>query len=95
MTQEELAAEVGCTRTVITKYETKGRPPELATAIALADFFRVPVDFIVGKPVGDTEETTESARDRALLAALRSIPEKERRSYERMLLGRAALQSSP
>lgn len=48
-TQKELAAFLGIDRTTYTKYETEASEPNLETLIALADYFDVPLDYLVGR----------------------------------------------
>lgn len=48
-TQKELAAILGIDRTTYTKYETESSEPNLETLIALADYFNVSLDYLVGR----------------------------------------------
>ena len=47
--REQLAAAIGVTPRVITFYETNDREPSLRVLIALADFFDVSLDYLVGR----------------------------------------------
>lgn len=48
-TQKELAVLLGIDRTTYTKYETEASEPNLETLIALADYFDVSLDYLVGR----------------------------------------------
>ncbi|MCL6559477.1 MAG: helix-turn-helix domain-containing protein [Firmicutes bacterium] len=47
--REDLAASIGLTPRVITFYETNDREPSLKVLLALADFFDVSLDYLVGR----------------------------------------------
>ncbi|SFR12397.1 helix-turn-helix domain-containing protein [Desulfoscipio geothermicus] len=47
--REELAAIIGLTPRVITFYETGDRDPSLKVLLALADYFDVSLDYLVGR----------------------------------------------
>lgn len=49
--QEDLAAELGCSRSAIAGVESGGDRPGLLLAVALADKFRVPMDWLLGRSV--------------------------------------------
>ena len=48
-TQDEMARFLGITRPAYTAYETGRRQPDYETLIKLADFFNVPIDWILGR----------------------------------------------
>ena len=49
ITQKQLAIEIGSSERGIQNYELGSRTPTLEKAIALADFFDVSLDFLVGR----------------------------------------------
>lgn len=49
MTQEDLAEKIGVSRQAVTKWEANESTPELAKIIALADFFGISLDKLVGR----------------------------------------------
>lgn len=60
ITQEKLAEKLGLARSTITMYETGGSEPDLETLKALADFFDVTVDYLLGKDSQSNEPSTNS-----------------------------------
>lgn len=49
VTQKELASVLGVTIRTITNYENGSREPNIATLLALADYFDVSLDYLVGR----------------------------------------------
>ena len=49
MTQEDRAEKIGVSRQAVTKWEANESTPELAKVIAMADFFGVSLDKLVGR----------------------------------------------
>ena len=49
MSQEQLADQLGITRQSVSKWESGASVPELAKLIAIADFFDVSLDYLVGR----------------------------------------------
>jgi transcriptional regulator with XRE-family HTH domain len=49
MTQRQLAEALRVTVRTITNYENGSREPNIATLIALADYFDVSLDYLVGR----------------------------------------------
>ncbi|SFU39348.1 helix-turn-helix domain-containing protein [Alicyclobacillus macrosporangiidus] len=47
--RDDVASAIGVTPRVITFYETGDKKPTLDTAIKLADFFDVSLDYLVGR----------------------------------------------
>lgn len=48
-TQKELAEHLGTTVRAIAYYESGSREPNIATLIALADYFGCSIDYLVGR----------------------------------------------
>ncbi|WP_297582687.1 helix-turn-helix transcriptional regulator [uncultured Lactobacillus sp.] len=48
LTQKELAQQLGCSQQAITWYETEKRQPRIETWQKLADFFKVPTEYLMG-----------------------------------------------
>lgn len=77
LTQEELSSKVGITRAALSHYENNRREPDYETIQKIADFFKVSVDYLVGRSSEPNMNTDSEARafaeqlelsDQALLA---------------------------
>lgn len=82
--QADIARELNIVRQTYSNYETGNRLPSLETLMNLADFYQVPVDFLLREdgpqklasfmyPISDTEKT--------ILTAFRSFPPLFQREY--------------
>lgn len=63
LTQKEIANRLGIARTTYAGYEQGEREPDYETLIKIADYFNVPVDYILGRsndPVLSPDRITES-----------------------------------
>lgn len=49
LTQAELAEKIGISRSTIGMYETGAREPDFETLEAIADFFNVDIDYLLGR----------------------------------------------
>jgi transcriptional regulator with XRE-family HTH domain len=49
LTQEEVAKQLGITRSAYTLYETDKTQPSLDTAVKLANLFKTSVDYLIGR----------------------------------------------
>ncbi|GAB2671400.1 helix-turn-helix domain-containing protein [Paenibacillus thermoaerophilus] len=49
MTQEELSQKVGITRAALSHYENNRREPDYETLEAIANFFQVSADYLMGR----------------------------------------------
>ena len=49
LSQMAAGAALGVSRSAIAGYETKGREPDVHMLIALADFYEVSIDYLVGR----------------------------------------------
>lgn len=49
MSQVQLAMELNMNQNTISRYETEEREADYATLIAIADYFRVSVDYLLGR----------------------------------------------
>lgn len=58
-TQQEVAEALGISQKTYCNYEKGNRKPDIETLIALADYFRVPIDFLVGRYVLREDNTEE------------------------------------
>lgn len=62
LTQEELAAKIGISRASLSHYEKNRRDPDYTVLTRLADFFRVSVDYMLGRsddPTGIQDTTVK------------------------------------
>lgn len=58
--REDVASAIGVTPRAITFFETGDKNPTLETAIKLADFFNVSLDYLVGRSDDPTPPRKES-----------------------------------
>ena len=49
LTQLEVGKYIGVTRSTVAGYECKGKEPSFAILIAIADFFDVSLDYLLGR----------------------------------------------
>lgn len=49
LTQVELAAKMGVKQNTLSAWETGSSNPELCSAVRLADFFEVSLDYLLGR----------------------------------------------
>lgn len=49
LTQVELAAKMGVKQNTLSAWETGSSNPELSSAVRLADFFEVSLDYLLGR----------------------------------------------
>ena len=76
--QKTLAARLGCSPSLVSSYETGERQPSLAMLVALADIYRVPTDYLLGRR-GATPELDLAGLSQQEIEALRVIVEAMRR----------------
>lgn len=71
LTQSELATRLGLQRSRISMYELGQREPDFETIEAIADFFNVDVDYLLGR----TDKTTVLPESYYLNASARDLAE--------------------
>ena len=76
--QKTLAARLGCSPSLVSSYETGERQPSLAMLVALADIYRVPTDYLLGRR-GANPEIDLAGLSQQEIEALRVIVEAMRR----------------
>ena len=76
--QRTLAARLGCSPSLVSSYETGERQPSLAMLVALADIYRVPTDYLLGRR-GANPELDLAGLSQQEIEALRVIVEAMRR----------------
>lgn len=77
--QKTLAARLGCSPSLVFSYETGERQPSLAMLVALADIYRVPTDYLLGRR-GANPEIDLAGLSQQEIEALRVIVEAMRRN---------------
>lgn len=90
--QAEVAEAVGISRSTLTAYERGHDIPGRDTMRALANFYDVSTDFLLGDSAlspADSDDVAHNAEERTLLQLWRVIGEEERRSL--MVLLRAQI----
>lgn len=63
MTQDALAARLGCTKQAVSHYENGSREPNMETIRAIADIFRVPAGYLHGDDDRQDMQLTKEERD--------------------------------
>lgn len=85
LSQEDLSNILGVPRTTISSWESNNRTPELMSAISLADYYSVPLDYLIGRTeyrsLEDTpynsDEVVETGDDLDLRKFLAKLPLRE------------------
>ena len=88
LTQADVAAALGVSSVVYSRYETGKRQPSIDVLIQMADIFGVTVDFLLGRQ--DIEDSTLSDYELQLLIASRKADERAKQDALNMLLAHAA-----
>lgn len=60
LTMDKLGKDIGVTRSTISNLENEQRKPSLDMVIKLADYFQVPVDYLIGRT---NEEVIKNVND--------------------------------
>ena len=87
LTQSDVAAALGVSSVVYSRYETGKRQPSIDMLIQMADIFGVTVDFLLGRQ--DIEDSTLSDYELQLLIASRKADERAKQDALNMLLAHA------
>lgn len=88
LTQADVAAALGVSSVVYSRYETGKRQPSIDMLIQMADIFGVTVDFLLCRQ--DIEDSTLSDYELQLLIASRKADERAKQDALNMLLAHAA-----
>ena len=88
LTQADVAAALGVSSVVYSRYETGKRQPSIDMLKQMADIFGVTVDFLLGRQ--DIEDSTLSDYELQLLIASRKADERAKQDALNMLLAHAA-----
>ena len=88
LTQADVAAALGVSSVVYSRYETGKRQPSIDMLIQMADIFGVTVDFLLGRQ--DIEDSTLLDYELQLLIASRKADERAKQDALNMLLAHAA-----
>ena len=87
LTQADVAAALGVSSVVYSRYETGKRQPSIDMLIQMADIFGVTVDFLLGRQ--DIEDSTLSDYEVSLLMASRKADERAKQDALNMLITHA------
>lgn len=87
LTQAEVAAAIGVSSVVYSRYETGKRQPSIEILLQLADLFGVTVDYLLGRK--DIEDSTLSDYELQLLMASRNADERAKEDALNMLISHA------
>jgi transcriptional regulator with XRE-family HTH domain len=89
LTQMELATEIGIARSTLASIETGSDLPGRETLMALADFFKVPLDNFRTRTAGNRQprrrEVVEDPDELALLSFWRSLSKEQRVMVTRLM----------
>lgn len=83
LTQAEVAAAIGVSPVVYSRYETGSRQPSVDVLVQMADIFGVTVDYLLGRQ--DVESSTLSSFEVDLLVASRNADERARQDALKIL----------
>ncbi len=91
MSQQQLADVINVSQQSINKYENHDVEPNIETLCAIADFFNVSVDFLVGRTdVERKSEPTEfcqlNSAEKSLIGKIRSLSPADRELIYRLAL---------
>lgn len=87
LTQAQVAAALGVSSVVYSRYETGSRQPSIEIIIQLADIFGVTVDYLLGRQ--DVEDSTLSEYEIQLLVASRKADERAKEDALNVLVSHA------
>lgn len=86
LTQEQVAEEVGLTKSAVSQWETNVSQPDIPSLIVLRRLFGVSLDVLI---CGDSPDGNEgmllSASERSLVQRFRSLPPKKREAALNLL----------
>ena len=86
ITQKQVAEIIGVSIRACGKYEAGDIQPTLPILLALADYFQVPLDYLVGRDVSsDSPLPTVTPDEFALVEKLRALPPEKRKAIEMLL----------
>ena len=81
ISQQQLADVIGVSQQSINKYENHGVEPDIATMIAIAEYFKTSVDYLIGNT--DIERRIETVHRFDLNEEEKYMIEKYRRASEK------------
>ena len=87
LSQSEVAAALGVSSVVYSRYETGTRQPPIDVLIQMADTFDVTMDYLLGRQ--EIENSTLSEYELRLLMASRNADERAKQDALNLLLARA------
>lgn len=82
MTQKDLAAKIGVTKSVISYYELRDRSPSPEVLIKLANIFHVSVDYLLGRESRQEPIIDISGLSEEDIAVVRTVAEALKRKHE-------------
>lgn len=85
VSQQQLASVLGLSQQSINKYENHNVEPDIATLIAMADYFHTTVDHLVGREPSKEEPLCVSIEEQALLANIRKLTTDEQLFLSKMI----------
>ena len=86
LTLARLSEVLGVTNQSISAWEKGKTVPSFDIFLALADYFQVPLDYLVGRDVSsDCPQPTVTPDELALVEKLRALPPEKRKAIEMLL----------
>ena len=84
--QQTVADDLGISLKSYQRYERGEREPSSTALIALADYFNVPIEYLVDGNVGaDYSQRVVTPSEFALIEKLRALPPEKRKAVETLL----------
>lgn len=87
LSQEEVARQVGITRSAYSHYEINNRHPVYETLIKLAAFFNVSLDYIIGGAGAQRSDHPVETQEHKILELFKSMNHDQRQLSIGLLLG--------
>ncbi|MFC3801302.1 helix-turn-helix domain-containing protein [Cohnella sp. GCM10012308] len=87
LSQEEVARQVGITRSAYSHYEINNRHPVYETLIKLAHYFNVSLDYIIGGAGTKRNEHSAEPQEHKILELFKSMDQEQRQQSIGLLLG--------
>lgn len=87
LSQEEVARQVGITRSAYSHYEINNRHPVYETLIKLAHYFNVSLDYIIGGSGAAHLDPPSETQEHRILELFKSMDQEQRQLSIGLLLG--------
>jgi transcriptional regulator with XRE-family HTH domain len=87
ISQQKLADMIGMTQSSVNDYENRGREPDVATLIRIADYFETSVDYVVAhttirRRIEEVDEFALNEQEAALVRGYRQLDAQSRAAVD-------------